>query len=268
MKALLLFAATALAGAFAQAQHIAIDSGHTLEHPGSNGTCGTPEVWVNDAISLRLADVLTKRGFRVTFTRKPNTDRSKILPRDGRENPSGLAERAMRANASGANLFVSIHHDSVADEVLESKKDACPGQDIADPKGISEAFLANPDVQIGFNTFYMREPGKETKTARSRRLANLIGDEFLKLGDKPSTYHIPKYEPSCGSCRIEDRARGVMSRTLGVLRGTRMPSVLVEITNLRVPEMEKKANDPAYQQSVAEGLADAIANYFQQGEKR
>lgn len=257
----LFFVASALSfGARAESALIFIDPGHTLSTPGSLGTCGTHEVWVNDAVALRLGERLTAAGFRVGYTRTPNTDPKKIAPTDGRETPTALRARADRANAAGADLFISIHHDSVADEVLQVDPAACAGRGIAEPKVVSAEFLARPDIQVGFNTFYRT---KRVQSEASLRLARLVGEEFLALGEKPANFHRVDVEPDCGSCVARDPARGVVSRDLGVLDRPRMPAILVEVTNLRIEKMEHNANDPAYRDAVAGALVKAVQKFFQ-----
>jgi N-acetylmuramoyl-L-alanine amidase len=239
-----------------------IDPGHTIEFPGVLGTCGTNEVWVNDQISLMLAESLKKEGFRTDFTRTPNTDKSKIIAKDGREPADQLRARGAKANHQKADIFISIHHDSVPETALEIDKKACAGKNIIDPKVVSKAFLAQPDIQVGFNVFITRDVTNTTKNTQAIKLARAIGDEILKMGEKASTYHIPKYEPDCQSCKVEDKEHGVYSRTLGVLRNNQMPSVLIEITNLRIEKMEVNANDPIYQKAVVNAITQAVKNYF------
>lgn len=248
---------------FALTSLVYIDPGHTLEFPGSIGACGTQEVFVNDALAGQLGAALRADGIRVEFSRPPNDDKSKIAPHDGRETPEALKARGEKANTLGANLFISIHHDSIDEKMMTTDVNACPGQNIANPQVISQEFLSRPDVQVGFNIFFMRNPERPLKTERSLSFARMIGAEFVKLNEVPSTYHIPQYEPSCSSCKIEDRNLGVMSRTLGVLRETKMPSVLVEVTNLRIEKEEINANNPAHQAQIVQGLKAAIKSYFE-----
>lgn len=253
--------------ALAAPKLIYIDPGHTLEFPGVIGACGTHEVFVNDAISLKLARLLQGTGYRVQFSRLPNLDRSRISPQNGREPAEGLRARGARANQLKADLFISIHHDSVSENDLVADPNACAGFERAQtepPMVISQEFLSQPDVQVGFNVFMMRDANRVQRTENSLRLANLIGQEFVRMGETPSTYHVPEHDEGCSSCRIENRELGVVSRTLGVLRETNMPAVLVEVTNLRIESMERNANSETYQQAVAEGLFQAVQKYFQQ----
>ncbi|HJR45226.1 MAG TPA: N-acetylmuramoyl-L-alanine amidase [Actinomycetota bacterium] len=75
---------------------VVIDPGHGGDDPGDIGADGLVEADVCWELALRLAERLTAAGARVRFTR------TEIESPD----PS---ERARRANAVGASLFVSIH---------------------------------------------------------------------------------------------------------------------------------------------------------------
>lgn len=235
---------------------IFIDPGHTLEFPGSEGTCGTQEVWVNDQLSIELGRQLSAQGYRVAFSRTPNLERKRIRPGDGREPASSLRARADRANNLGAALFISVHHDSVADAALREDIQACPGQPINKPLRISQEFFDRHGVQAGFNIFVIHG------SRRALKLASAIGSNFVAAGEIPATFHNPKVEPDCTSCRWENRELGVMSRNLAVIRAPKMPAVLVEVTNLRVPSMEANANDPVYREKIATAIRNAVDEYF------
>lgn len=64
---------------------------------------GIPEYEINLQVSLRLQAELQARGYSVVMIRTTN------------DCPSSNAERAMTANASGAQVFVRIHCNSLTD---------------------------------------------------------------------------------------------------------------------------------------------------------
>lgn len=262
MKLLLSFFVLVLPSlASAKGELIYIDPGHTLEFPGVTGTCGSREVWLNDHVALELEAVLKAGGYRVAFTRTPNTDITKIAPQSGRESAESLRARGERANKAGAALFISLHHDSMKEEELLEAPDACPGIAVTEvPRLINPVFLES--YNVGFNVFIHPAAPAGRKFIRSLRLAKLIGQAFIEAGEQPADFHTKEVEPDCTSCKFEDKALGVMSRNLGVIRGPVMPAMLVEITNLRLIELEKKANDPAYQKHIALLLRKAIDAYF------
>jgi N-acetylmuramoyl-L-alanine amidase len=251
--------------AFARGELVYLDPGHTLEFTGVQGACGTPEVWVNDLLSLQLARKLQALGYKVAFSRPPNLEREKIHERPGREGSAGLRARGERANRLRAMIFVSIHHDSIAESQMIHDSEACPERPHQ-----PGALVIGPELlkthQVGFNVFI--HPATGRKFDRSLRLARRIGQSFVNHGEVPSTFHVPEVEPDCTSCTWQDKPLGVMSRNLSVIRHPTMPAVLVEVTNLRIPELERKANHDEYRDRVAGLLADAIHGYFENGEDR
>lgn len=218
------------------AQRIFLDSGHTLNHPGSIGTCGTPEVFVNDAVTDKLAKLLVSSGYQISISRLLNFESHRISPQPGRETTAELRARTEKANRFNADLFISIHHDSVGEEFLNEDPLACPGQKTLQiPLRITDDFLKQQNV--GFNIFFTRDNDRQ-KINDSLKLASLIGQGFVDANEVPSDYHIAPIE-NCDSCRFENKKLGVLSRNLLVTRTPTMPAVLIEITNLKDPDMEK-----------------------------
>jgi N-acetylmuramoyl-L-alanine amidase len=79
---------------------IVIDPGHGGKDPGAVSKLGYYEKEVNLAVAKRLDSMLRQRGFETMLTRHSDVYVS-------------LGERADLANRHGADLFVSIHADSV-----------------------------------------------------------------------------------------------------------------------------------------------------------
>ena len=88
---------------------VLIDVGHTATSPGADSARGVPEYDFN----LKLADVIAQSLHEAGF------DKTIRLITSGAKFPS-LFERARRANNVQADLFISIHHDSVPDNLKES----------------------------------------------------------------------------------------------------------------------------------------------------
>jgi N-acetylmuramoyl-L-alanine amidase len=87
---------------------VLIDVGHTATSPGADSARGVPEYDFN----LKLADVVAQSLHEAGF------DKTVRLITSGAKFPS-LFERARRANNVQADLFISIHHDSVPDNLKE-----------------------------------------------------------------------------------------------------------------------------------------------------
>jgi N-acetylmuramoyl-L-alanine amidase len=88
---------------------VVLDVGHTLDVPGAISSHGVPEYAFNLQLAQDARQSLTNAGF----------DKTVVLVTD-KAPPSGLVERAARANAMHADLFLAIHHDSVPDNLLQT----------------------------------------------------------------------------------------------------------------------------------------------------
>jgi len=97
-------------------RHICIDPGHGGPWPGAiSPSNGLREADVNLRVSLHLADILRRAGATVSLTRTAD------MALDSSSLSADLAARAAFANASGADIFLSVHHN--ADIVDGSEKD-------------------------------------------------------------------------------------------------------------------------------------------------
>src|SRR5437667_2567279 len=87
---------------------IVVDVGHTSESEGAISARNVAEFVFNRRLALRIAEKLRAEGFAET----------KLLVTDGKARAS-LVRRVAAANNLPAGLFLSIHHDSVPDKLLE-----------------------------------------------------------------------------------------------------------------------------------------------------
>src|SRR5205085_912389 len=85
-----------------------IDVGHTAESPGAIGARGSREYDFNLRLARLISEKLTEAGFEKTM----------LLITGGHARRS-LGQRVARANNASADLFLSIHHDSVPNSFLE-----------------------------------------------------------------------------------------------------------------------------------------------------
>jgi N-acetylmuramoyl-L-alanine amidase len=89
---------------------VVIDAGHGGRQPGAIGPSGLEEKTVNLAIALHADKLLREQGARVILTRRDDASLTPVTSRE--ELRSELAMRAGLANASKADVFVSIHCNS------------------------------------------------------------------------------------------------------------------------------------------------------------
>ena len=81
---------------------VVLDIGHSLDAPGATSARGVPEYQFNLLLAEEVQKALDKGGFAKTV----------LLNTFGPARES-LFRRVAAANALGADLFLSIHHDSV-----------------------------------------------------------------------------------------------------------------------------------------------------------
>src|SRR5207253_4778228 len=94
------------AAACARAQaKVAIDVGHFIEEPGATSARGRPELDFNRDLAAEIESAARRDGLKTM-----------LIGADGFM--SQLARRA--AAAADADFFLSVHHDSVQPQVLET----------------------------------------------------------------------------------------------------------------------------------------------------
>jgi N-acetylmuramoyl-L-alanine amidase len=139
-------------------------------------------------------------------------------------------------DAAGADLFVSIHHDSV-----------------------QERLLPRAGQFAGFSLFVSRN---NAKLGKSLACASAIGAKLRAAGLTPSRYHA---DPVLGESRpFADEANGVhFFDNLAVARTAAMPAVLVEAGVIVNPEEERRVRDPAVRKRIAGAIARGVAECLQ-----
>ena len=88
---------------------VVLDVGHTVDSEGATSARNVAEFVFNLRLAQRIEEKLKADGF-------PET---KLLVTEGKGRPS-LVKRVVAANELHADLFLSIHHDSVPNSLLEN----------------------------------------------------------------------------------------------------------------------------------------------------
>jgi N-acetylmuramoyl-L-alanine amidase len=88
---------------------VALDVGHTADVPGATSARGASEYDFNLKLAKQIEKNLTDAGFAKT-----------VLFVTAEAPIPGLFKRVARANAWPADVFLSIHHDSVPDYLMET----------------------------------------------------------------------------------------------------------------------------------------------------
>jgi len=178
---------------------------------------GIPEFEFNLALATELKERLEKAGMGVRMI----GEKGDLI---------FLNHRTRRAK--GADLFLSIHHDSMR-----------------------EFLLARRDEFAGFSLFVSR---RNPDVKRSLACASAIGARLRGAGLVPSRYHA---DPVIGENRpFADERNGVhYYDNLAVAHTATMPAVLVEAGVIANRQDEARMRDPAMRSRIAAAIADAAS---------
>jgi N-acetylmuramoyl-L-alanine amidase len=212
---------------------IVIDAGHGGNDPGTIGRRGSREKDINLDIAKRLNRVLSSEGVTVIMTR--NSDRFIPLP-----------VRVEIANKSGADLFISIHSNAnrvrslngvevyyVSTAVNDSKRAYAAAKSAA--LNLDDASFASHSLNLKAILWDMIYTSARAESIElSRSLCRSIGDT------------------------LDARIIGVKGARFEVLRGARMPAVLIEVGFLSNYNEERMLGNSYYRQRIAESIAQGI----------
>ena len=229
--------AHSLAGLFGlEVKTVVIDPGHGGKKEGAVGPGGTKEKHVALDVSLRLRRRLQARyGYRILMTRT------------GDEHLS-LRERVRFANRHQADLFVSVHVNSLPDEDVTSVETYYYGREASE----EVRRLARRENQASgysvaeFNRL-LKDVGRRMRRQESQRLAGSIQKSLYR--------NIKGLNPDV-------RNWGVRTAPFVVLLGVEAPSVLAEIGVISNPAEERKLRRPAYRARLARFLEEGVARYL------
>ena len=218
---------------------IVLDAGHGGDDVGAVGPNKRYEKVINLNVTKYLAAILKQRGYNVYLTR--NSDFFiKVM------------DRTVLANEKNADLFMSIHTNAV------------PPEKANEIDGI-ETFFLSP----ARNERAKRVAALENKSD-IREMSNSSKDVFLESLNRPRITASHKFAidvqagilQSTRSKYKDITDSGVREGPFWVLVGAQMPSILVELGYISHPVEGKRLYDKAYQQLLANGIANGVDSYF------
>ncbi len=213
---------------------VVVDVGHTVDVPGAMSARGVPEYAFNLQLARDVKQALLDAGFEQTVLLITTTAPWR-----------GLFERADRANAVHADLFIAIHHDSVPDNLKH----------IWEYAGLKNEF--NDDYP-GYALFISND---NADPADSLKFASLLGHELETRG----LHYTPHYTDAIMGHRrriLVDAEAGVYRYDqLIVLRATRMPAVLLEAGSIVNRQEELELATPERRALTSAAVATAVANF-------
>ncbi|MBS9782311.1 MAG: N-acetylmuramoyl-L-alanine amidase [Arcobacter sp.] len=218
---------------------IVIDAGHGAHDVGAVGPHKRYEKVVTLKVAKYLYYLLKKRGHRVYLTRT----KDKFIK---------VMHRTILANKKNADIFVSIHANSV------------PKNKAHKIKGI-ETFFLSP----ARSSRAKRVAAKENKTD-IRRMSNSTKQAFLESLNRPriTASHKLAIDVQAGILQsVKSKYSGIVDSGVRegpfwVLVGAQMPSILVEIGYISHPIESKRLYSSKYQKLLASGIANGVDSYF------
>ena len=229
---------------------VVIDAGHGGHDPGAIGKI-SKEKNINLSVALQLGSLIKEKcpDTRVIYTRS----RDVFIP---------LGRRAEIANEAKADLFISIHTNSVGgNKSVQGASTWTLGlakseANLEVAKRENAVILYEDDYKTryaGFNpnsaeSYIIFEFMQDKYMSQSVHLASLVQKEFRQTGK-----------------RID---RGVHQAGFLVLKASAMPSILVELGFISNPAEERYLNSEAGKKTLANSIFRAFLTYKQEQELR
>jgi N-acetylmuramoyl-L-alanine amidase len=213
---------------------IIVDVGHTSEAQGATSARNDVEFGFNLRLAMLIGESLKSAGFAAT----------RVLVTEGRAKAS-LLRRVAAANSARADFFLSIHHDSVPDKLLEEW----------DFEGARSFFS---DRFAGHSLFVSAQ---NPRFRTSLAFARLLGKELKERGLHYATQYTL---PVMGRYRHQllDSDVGVYRYDgLVVLSRTNSAAVLLEAGSIINRDEEMAMNSPERQELIATAVTAAMGEF-------
>lgn len=223
---------------------VVIDPGHGGVDPGALGVSGIYEKHITLAMARELKSQLERSGrYKVHLTR----DRDVFIR---------LRERVAIARQYGADLFISLHADSVNNPQLTGLSVYTLSQNASDGEAQLLADKENKaDLLAGIDLSH-----------ESADVANILIDLAQRETMNRSAGFAGGVVDELGR---ETSLLGNTHRFAGfaVLKAPDVPSILIELGYLSNPNEERQLRQPDYRAKLAKGIARAVDRHFLEGQK-
>ena len=222
---------------------VVIDAGHGGKDPGGVAN-GYREKDVALNVSLLLGKLLSNTEVKVVYTRKTDVF-------------IGLWKRGKIANSAKADLFVSIHCNTVNNSKPYGTETFVLGlhankQNLEIAKKENAVILLEDDYKERYEGF---DPNSEE---------SVLGLTLLQEENLDKSFSLAAEIQQNFSQNLKRKNRGVKQAGFVVLHQTYMPSVLIELGFLSNKNEGKFLNSKMGQQQMAKEIAKAITKYYQQ----
>lgn len=220
---------------------VVLDAGHGGKDPG-NSYHGFVEKEIALKTTLKVGEMLEReKDFEVVYTRKNDTFVE-------------LVNRPKVANKINANLFVSIHCNSVTNQTPSGTETFVMGLSRSDmnlevAKSENSVILLEDNYKATYQGFDPKKP--ET----------LLGLEMIKESNLSNSIDLASAIQDNFTHNLNRKSRGIKQQPLWVLDAAVMPGVLIELGFLSNKEEGEFLNSEEGQSKMAKQIAKAIIKY-------
>ncbi|QPF91646.1 N-acetylmuramoyl-L-alanine amidase [Bradyrhizobium commune] len=213
---------------------IILDVGHTSESQGATSARNDVEFGFNLHLAKLIGERLKSAGFAAT----------RVLVTDGKARAS-LLKRVGAANAARTDFFLSIHHDSVPDQMLEAWEFEGAKSFFSDRFSGHSLFVSERNPRFGASLAFARLLGKQLK------------DEGLQYATQYTLPLMGRYRH-----QLLDKDVGVYRYDgLVVLSQTNSAAVLLEAGSIINRDEEMAMNSPERQELIATAVTAAMREF-------
>jgi N-acetylmuramoyl-L-alanine amidase len=213
---------------------VVVDVGHTVDVPGALSARGMPEYAFNLQLARQIKEMLAGAGFDKT-----------VLLISAKAPPAGLFERASIANRLPADLFISIHHDSVPDNLMHTWQYEAQDQQYNDDYPGYALFISNDNAD----------------SAGSLLFGSFLGKALQARG--------LQFTPHYTLALMGHRRRQLLDADAGVyrydqlvvLRYTRMPALLLEAGSIVNRQEELELATPERRTLTSAAVTAAVEEF-------
>lgn len=222
---------------------IAIDPGHGGIDPGAIGQSGLQEKAVSLGVARKLqAQLLATGRYDVIMTRDRDIFHS-------------LRERVAMARSARADLFISLHADTIENRTVRGASIYTLSETASDSEADELANKENrADIIAGVDTTEVSSEISMILIELSQREAKNRSAHFADL-------LTPRLERETRLLRNTHRFAGFR-----VLKAPDVPSVLIELGYMSNQQDEKNLKSASWQKRVAGSIATSIDDYFKSEE--
>jgi len=229
---------------------VVIDAGHGGHDPGALGK-SSKEKNINLNVALKLGKQIKRNcpDVKVIYTR----ERDVFIPLD---------RRAEIANNAKADLFISIHTNSVAGGTTV-KGASTWTLGLAKSDANLEVAKRENSVILYESDYKTRYAGFNPNSAESYIIFEFMQDKYMSQSVHLASLVQKEFRHTC-----KRADRGVHQAGFLVLKASAMPSILVELGFISNPEEERYLNSESGSTTLANGIFRAFLTYKREHEIR